>query len=702
MTRWLFRALVLTLPSAAFAQAPAGPDFRVNTYTAGHEFLHRTSVGRNGDFVVTWTGYHDGSALGAFGQRFDAGGTALGGEFLVGSVTTGYQAVAVPAVGPRGDFVVAWWDSATPTGLALKARRFDRGGVPVGAELEVTTQATTAEAFPGMGRTPDGGFVVAWCGNADGSGKSIAARRYDGQGAPRGPEFVVNTYTTGDQRYPSVDTDAAGNFVVLWRDETLGRDGSGFALFAQRYDAAGGRLGGEFQVNSYTTGDPRGASVSMAPDGGFVATWTSQVDGTLFGVSARRFDAAGSALGPEFAVNAYTFGVQITDVDAVAHDGGGNFVISWWGLPGPDVWAQRFDAAGNRRGQEFMVNSSTTSSQSQTSASVASDEVGNLVVAWEDQFAAGGGDVMGRRVGGLYPRLLRVDVPGNGVLEPGEAREIRPTWRNATGGAQLLTTVLSSPGGPPGGVPQILDPAGAYGTVADGLTVECTGCPVVAIPAPSPRPAVHWDASVVETVVPDVQGQQKTWTIHVGNSFADVPPTNPFYRFIETLLHLGVTGGCNAIGYCPGASTTREQMAVFVLVAREGGWFVPPACATPMFGDVPASSPFCRWIEELSRRGVVGGCGGGNYCPASPVSREQMAVFALRTLDATLTPPACATPMFADVPASSPFCRWIEELARRGVVGGCGGGNYCPAAAVSREQMGVFLGLTFGLQLYGS
>ena len=57
--------------------------------------------------------------------------------------------------------------------------------------------------------------------------------------------------------------------------------------------------------------------------------------------------------------------------------------------------------------------------------------------------------------------------------------------------------------------------------------------------------------------------------------------------------------------------------------------------------------------------------------------------------------------MFGDVPASSPFCRWIDELARRGVVTGCGGGNSCPAAPVTREQMAVFLSVTFGLMLYG-
>jgi hypothetical protein len=98
---------------------------------------------------------------------------------------------------------------------------------------------------------------------------------------------------------------------------------------------------------------------------------------------------------------------------------------------------------------------------------------------------------------------------------------------------------------------------------------------------------------------------------------------------------------------------------------------------------------------------VVTGCASNHYCPALEVTREQMPVFMLRLLDPTLDPPACTTPVFADVPATSPFCRWIEELARRGVVAGCGGGNYCPTAPVTREQMATFLAGTYALGLYG-
>ncbi|HET8646558.1 MAG TPA: S-layer homology domain-containing protein, partial [Vicinamibacteria bacterium] len=269
------------------------------------------------------------------------------------------------------------------------------------------------------------------------------------------------------------------------------------------------------------------------------------------------------------------------------------------------------------------------------------------------------------------------------------------------GSSQTFTGLFSNITGPPGATYLITNTTGDYGTVANNAVQECTNCYAVQVNNPTPRPASHWDASVLETLSPANMGQQKRWLLHVGRSFTDVAPAG-FYRFIETLLHHGVTGGCAPDLYCPTSSTTRDQMSVFVLVAKEGPGYLPPACTTPLFADVPASSPYCRFIEELARRGVVSGCGGGNYCPSNPVTRDQMAIFVLRTLDPALNPPACPTPsMFADVPAANPFCRWIEELARRGVVTGCGGGNYCPTSPVTRDQMGVFISVTFGLTLYG-
>jgi hypothetical protein len=180
--------------------------------------------------------------------------------------------------------------------------------------------------------------------------------------------------------------------------------------------------------------------------------------------------------------------------------------------------------------------------------------------------------------------------------------------------------------------------------------------------------------------------------------FSDVPLGHALWRYVHALYNGGVTSGCGGSTYCPDSAVTRDQMAVFLLRSREGSAYAPAACTSAPFGDVPASSPFCRWIRELVARGVTGGCGNGNYCPLSPVTRDQMAVFLLVTREAPgYSPPACTSAPFADVPASSPYCRWIRELVNRGITAGCGGGNYCPGAPVTRGSMSVFLSTTFGL-----
>jgi len=181
------------------------------------------------------------------------------------------------------------------------------------------------------------------------------------------------------------------------------------------------------------------------------------------------------------------------------------------------------------------------------------------------------------------------------------------------------------------------------------------------------------------------------------HTFLDVPYRYWAWRWIEAIENAGVTTGCGGGNYCPGSAMTRDEMAPFLLKAKDGGSYTPPACTTPMFADVPCSNSYAPWINELVRRGVTAGCGGGNYCPGTAVTRSQMAVFLLVTLG--ISPPACTTPVFADVPCSSPFAPFINELVRRGVTAGCGGGNYCPASVVNRDQMAIFLATAFHLTL---
>ena len=154
----------------------------------------------------------------------------------------------------------------------------------------------------------------------------------------------------------------------------------------------------------------------------------------------------------------------------------------------------------------------------------------------------------------------------------------------------------------------------------------------------------------------------------------------------------------NGSTYCPDAGATRAQMAVFLLRSKKGICYAPPPATGTVFPDVPANSFAAAWIEALAAEGVTSGCGGGLYCPNATVTRAQMAVFLLKMLEGSAyAPPPCITATFSDVPCSNPFAPWIEELVRRGITAGCGGGMYCPNNPVTRGQMAVFLSTTFGL-----
>jgi hypothetical protein len=143
--------------------------------------------------------------------------------------------------------------------------------------------------------------------------------------------------------------------------------------------------------------------------------------------------------------------------------------------------------------------------------------------------------------------------------------------------------------------------------------------------------------------------------------------------------------------------TLRQQMAVFILKGNHGLCYTPPDCVG-MFADVPCPSTFANWIEAMANEGITGGCGGGNFCPANPVRRDQMAVFLLKAhRGSDFVPPDC-TGHFPDVACPSTFANWIEELSAEGVTAGCGGGNYCPTANNTRGQMATFMVRTFALQ----
>ena len=257
--------------------------------------------------------------------------------------------------------------------------------------------------------------------------------------------------------------------------------------------------------------------------------------------------------------------------------------------------------------------------------------------------------------------------------------------------------------------PILIDQSSAsYPDLPSGASGACTSCYRVHAPSTN-RPATHWDFNVIENASATNFGPVPyTYSYHVGKSFSDVPVNGMFYKYIETLLHSGVTAGCTSSTYCPSNTVSREQMAKFVCAAMEKS--TPGSCialnCVGYFIDVPITSPFCPYIEELRFADVLSGCQSNpsRYCPNDPTKRQAMAKFMCLGMNEA-NPDSCiptsCTGIFSDVLSSNIFCGYIEGIYNAGVVSGCQSAPllYCPTLNVSREQMSKFIVNAFGFAL---
>lgn len=375
-----------------------GSEFAVNTYTTNNQKESSIAMDADGDFVITWSSVgQDGDGYGIYAQRYNANGSPAGGEFTVNTYTTGIQSEPSIAMDADGDFVIAWQSSAQDgDSNGIIARRYNADGTPASSEFAVNNYTTSRQTSPTIAMDADGDFVVAWMSYEQegvGNDNGIYAQRFNADGTTAGSEFHVNTITASGQAYPSIAMNAGGRFAIAWQSYHVASKRND--IYARRYDATGTALdASEFAVNTYTAMDQRTASIAMDVEGDIVITWNSSnaQDGDGYGVYARRYNAAGTALDvSEFVVNTYTTLDQA--VPAIAMDADGDFVIAWqsnlqdlssWG-----IYAQRYNADGSMAGTEFAVNTYTT--ERQNSPSIAMDADGDFVIAWNDFTQDGNG-----------------------------------------------------------------------------------------------------------------------------------------------------------------------------------------------------------------------------------------------------------------------------------------------------------------------
>lgn len=196
-------------------------------------------------------------------------------------------------------------------------------------------------------------------------------------------ETLVNTFTDSTQKFPAIARDAAGNFLVVWATVRTAPQPDKGDIVMQKFDAAGVKSGSEITVNTYAAGEQERPVLAMNSAGRSVIAWASYIDtGSIFDIRCRAFDG-NTPVTPELEVNSTIAYTQNNPAAAIREDG--SFVVVWdsWYQDGGDrgIYAQRFDAAGNKTGSEFRINTTTAYSQARPRVKYMSD--GKFIVTWE-------------------------------------------------------------------------------------------------------------------------------------------------------------------------------------------------------------------------------------------------------------------------------------------------------------------------------
>jgi len=286
--------------------------FRINPAVA---------VLNNSNVVTVWSSYNQagpGSLQDVYGQILSPTGQKIGGEFLINQFISYNQRAPAVAATKNGGFVVAWvseqersvfnsnnidnTNGAAPnligsSSVDIYARLYDSNGTAQVSELLVNAGVNPC-ANPAVAVASDGSFMVTWCArdmnNPDNSW-DIYARTFSSSGVG-GTTVLVNTHLYGDQYLPKIS--AIGlDYLIVWT--SLGQDGSREGVFGQFVHEDGSLVGGEFLVNTTTTGQQMQPVVASDGVQQFLVIWTGfTYSPSSFDLFAQRYINVAAVLQP--------------------------------------------------------------------------------------------------------------------------------------------------------------------------------------------------------------------------------------------------------------------------------------------------------------------------------------------------------------------------------------------------------------------
>jgi hypothetical protein len=399
--------MFLSVPAAVWGQtnyySPNGTEYAVVGSLPGDQVFPDVALNTGGGFVVWQDYFTDGSGWGVSARRLDSTLSGTLGAFRVNAQGTNDQENARVALLKNGGAVFVWQG-----GVEGYQHIFARFLTPsntflTSTDLVVSAFTNNFQVNPAVATLANSNVVVVWA-SYDQAGSNTLQDVYAKILSPTGQtvsnEFLVNQFTSFNQRTPVVAALGGGGFVVAWVSEqertalnlnaidnvngsSPGQIGQpSVDIYARLYGGGGMPAGGEFLVN--TDANPcANPSVAAGSDGGFMVAWTardlSNAQNSL-DVYARLFSSTGTG-GTTLRVNSHFYGDQYAPrLSSIGTD----YLAVWTSLAQDGsregVFGQFLNGSGGMVGGEFLVNTTTIGQQMQPA--VASDGVQQFLVVW--------------------------------------------------------------------------------------------------------------------------------------------------------------------------------------------------------------------------------------------------------------------------------------------------------------------------------
>jgi hypothetical protein len=365
---------------------PLGNDFRVDQDTGTRSARYPSiATDQNNNFIITWWEYRN-NPFDIYARRYDSSGNPLGNDFCVNPYATGtpsplFDPSPSIATDQSNNFIITYHEHRRDNNNHIYARRYNSFGNPLDDDFRVDQDAGGERVAhnPSIATDLNNNFIITWQDERDGK-NDIFARRYDSSGNPLGDDFFVDQNAgTVNARDPSIATDLNNNFIITWEDYR----NSNWDIYARRYDSSGNPLGNDFQVDQDAGGTAIAYNPSVATDlnNNFIITWQDErnFDRDIY---ARRFDSSGNPLEDEFRVD-QDAGTADSYNPSIAVDQNNNFIIAWTDyITNYDIYARRYDSLGNPLNDSFRVDQGTDHS---LFSSIATDLNNNFIITWHDE-----------------------------------------------------------------------------------------------------------------------------------------------------------------------------------------------------------------------------------------------------------------------------------------------------------------------------